>query len=89
MKTPLLTEPRDRESLSTTVVTEVAAAKDVSPVNMQPPLYEAIDPSALDDLFSDRNGVSSVGKVTFRYDGFEVTVESNGEVTLSEKDGAE
>lgn len=89
VKTTPLTESINNESLSTKVVTEVAAAKDVSPMELRPPLYEAIDPSALDALFDDRNGASCVGQVAFRYNGFDVTVESSGEVILSDSEDAE
>lgn len=44
-----------------------------------PPLYGTIDPEALDRLFANR----PKGTVTFSYCGFEVTVERNGEITIT------
>lgn len=70
------------ESLSTKIITEVAAAKGVSPIDVQPPLYDVIDSDALDSLFADQNGASRVGQVSFNYAGHEVTVESSGEVDV-------
>lgn len=68
-------------SLSTRVVTEVAAAKGVSPIDMQPPLYDTIDPDALDSLF---DGTTRTGTISFSYLGFDVTVESTGDVSVHE-----
>lgn len=68
------------ESLSTKVVTEVAEAKGISPMDIQPPLHDTIDPSALDTLFA--NKASRVGRISFNYNGCEVTVESSGEVNV-------
>lgn len=70
---------------STAVVEVTAAAADVD-VNDVAPLYSAVDPDALDRLFQPRsNGKSRRGgSVTFVLQGFEVTVESSGEITLKE-----
>lgn len=80
----LSAEPTSDRLPSTEVVTKVAAVKGVSPIDIQPPLYEAIDPSALDALFSDRSGGSCVEQVSFQYNGFDVIVEDGGEVFVSE-----
>nr|WP_273742503.1 HalOD1 output domain-containing protein [Natrinema soli] len=62
------------------VVSAVADAEDVDPVEL-PPLYEAIDPEALNDLCTSRSG-SSVGKVEFQYAGHDVVVRGTGEVEV-------
>ncbi|WP_227378842.1 HalOD1 output domain-containing protein [Haladaptatus halobius] len=68
------TEP----SPSTTIVERIAARAEGSSDDLEP-LYEAIDPDALDALFaprptgSDRPG----GQVTFTYAGYTVTVTSD------------
>lgn len=58
------------ESTAEVVITAVAAVSD-DPVMTLPPLYECLDPDALDSLFpeSTRNG-----NVTFTYNGFLVVV---------------
>lgn len=71
--------PAENESLSSKVVTEVATAKGVSPIDA-PPLYDTIDPEALDTLF---DGVSRTGHVSFSYNGCDVSVKSTGEVQVS------
>jgi hypothetical protein len=55
---------------------------DTEPAELPEPLYEAIDPDALDALFEGHN--SSNGVVTFSYCGYDVTVTVNGHVTLEE-----
>lgn len=64
------------EPLSSAVVSTIARHEGVDPVNLDPPLYETIDPDALDGLF--RNGDESTVELTFRYNGSEVTVDSGG-----------
>lgn len=51
-----------------------------------PPLYETIDPDALNSLFDSSGGASqSAMKVEFTYSGYKVTVEGTGQVTVAEK----
>lgn len=49
-----------------------------------PPLYDTIDPDALNAIFEDGNGRSTV-EVKFVYCGYEVTVDGTGKVTVAEK----
>ncbi|WP_266077988.1 HalOD1 output domain-containing protein [Haladaptatus caseinilyticus] len=49
------------------------------------PLYHAIDPDALNALFtSSENDTDSSGSVTFTYCGYEVTVERTGTILVSD-----
>lgn len=59
------------------VVYAVANAHGVDPVDLAP-LYETIDPEALDDLF--RSGCD--GSITFTYEGHEVEVHGDGPATV-------
>lgn len=70
------------ESLSGKVLDTVAACKNTEPIELEPPLYEVIDPDALDNLFTPkRDGrVRMGGEVRFTYCGHEIRVTSNGEV---------
>lgn len=75
-----------REPLSAVVVEAVAEAADVDPAELGTPLYEQIDPDALDNLFSDRhNGMPrGSGHIVFELLDFEVTVYSDGHVVVRE-----
>ncbi|MDS0476326.1 HalOD1 output domain-containing protein [Natrinema sp. 1APR25-10V2] len=73
----------DESLLSLRIVGAVANAMDIDPVDC-PPLFEAIDPLALDTLFE---GKESRGTLVFEYAGHVVTVDSEAHVTLAESDG--
>lgn len=72
-------------SPSRAVVEAVASREGIDPVSLETPLYEAIDPDALDALVrrapptSDRAPLH----VEFTYHGYDVTVSSEGEVAVS------
>ncbi|MXV63535.1 hypothetical protein GS429_16025 [Natronorubrum sp. JWXQ-INN-674] len=71
-------------SVSIAVVTAIATQRGVSETEL-PPLYEFIDPDALDALFeSTRAGGPRHGRLEFTYDGHEVAVEcgDNLEITV-------
>lgn len=59
---------------------------DAPPLERQQPLYEVVDPDALDDLFDTNGRGDATGRVTFRYEGYEVTVRAHGEILLREVD---
>jgi len=65
----------DTETLSTAVIAGIASQLSVEPTDLDTPLFEAINPEALDTLFRD-----STGAVTFRYENYDVTVHSDGRV---------
>jgi Halobacterial output domain 1 len=71
------------DSLSTHVLTTVADAKECTPDDLEP-LYNVINPEALDELFAPRtNGTMRAnGSVSFQYDGYWVTVTSENDVEL-------
>ncbi|MCU4925944.1 hypothetical protein OB905_08090 [Halobacteria archaeon AArc-dxtr1] len=66
------------------VVHRVAAAEGVDPTALDPPLYEAVDPAALDQLYETATDgdCTCPSRVSFRFHGYDVTVESNGRVKL-------
>lgn len=79
----LAATPDRSEPLSQTVVEAVAMAESVDPLDLTVPLYDAIDPDALDALF--QSGDASVdGYVEFVYYGYEVTVTADGHVALDD-----
>lgn len=75
------------DSISTTVITAVARAAAVDPTEL-PPLFEYIDPDALDKLAGDDFGMPSrfTGYLTFDYDSYSVTVHGDGEIVVTELD---
>jgi hypothetical protein len=66
------------------VVAAVAEREGVDPTDLHQPLDTVVDPEALDDLFADRLGgkCRHGGRVVFRYYGYHITVEDEGDVTL-------
>ena len=71
-------------NVSERVVAAVAAARDEDPLDL-PPLYEAIDPDALDQLFGRglSDGRNGPGRVVFMLADCEVVVHSDGEVDVT------
>lgn len=70
-------------SPSNAVVETVAIAADREPTVLEP-LYETVDPDALDALIRSRGTNSTDGDatVTFALDGYRVTVQRNGTVVV-------
>ncbi|WP_408959375.1 HalOD1 output domain-containing protein [Natrinema sp. 74] len=72
-----------QRSVSVAVVTAVAARRDVDPIEL-PPLYEWLDPDALDALFAPmQRGGSRSGHLEFTYDGHEITVDCTDEMSIT------
>lgn len=71
------------EPLSQAVVESVARAEGVDPLDLEVPLYDAVDPDALDALFQ-QDGTSGDGRIQFSYYGYRVTVTGAGHVTLDD-----
>lgn len=72
------------EPVSTTVITAIADTKDVDPTEL-PPLYYAIDPDALDQVFQSHVQSGPV-QVQFTFAGCDVTVTSDSQVTVTPTD---
>lgn len=73
-------------SVSERVVEAVATAAAVDPLSMEP-LYDSIDPDALDAVCSSgtgRGAGSNDVEVTFSYLGFRVTVHAPDRITVEE-----
>lgn len=80
------TPVRDRgESLSENVIEAVAETTGEDAMDMRP-LYEVVDPDALDTLFDatpDGTQRADDGHVSFRFNGCDVTVYADGQVEVS------
>ena len=65
------------------IIETVAAADNIDPATMNPPLADAIDPDALRDLHEHGSGESDrTLEVRFPYRGHEVVVTDDGDVSL-------
>ncbi len=65
------------------VVERVADAEDVDPHALDPPLYDAIDPEALDRLSTAiTDGSTTRGRISFQYHGYDLSVDATGHVEL-------
>lgn len=69
-------------SRSRAVVEALAEQEGVEPRALDPPLYEVVNPDALDTLFWTDEGAP--GAVTFMYNGYRVVVDSAGTVRLEQ-----
>ena len=73
---------RDDESITIGLVTAVANALDCDPMEIDP-LYETVDPDALESLFtSRRSGGERVGTLTFPFNDCLVTLVDGDRVVV-------
>lgn len=72
----------DDNDVSSRVIREVADALGVDPMELDP-LYETIDPDALDDLFRDRTPSDVEDRVEFSMEGCEVIVYGVGIIDVT------
>ena len=79
------------EPVSIRTVRRIARLEGVDPAELHPPLYEAIDPEALDSLFDSADETDRIGSVTveFEYCGYRVTVGVNGDVDVHDSTSIE
>ncbi|RZV08327.1 hypothetical protein BDK88_3299 [Natrinema hispanicum] len=77
------------QPLSEAVIEAIAAESDLDALEIADefgPLYDAIDPTALDSLFQSAGETNqTVGCVTFAYAGYRVSVDQTGRVVLTER----
>lgn len=73
--------------VATEIVERIATREGVDPVELEPPLYEVIDPDALDALVDGRRGRPdrSYVLVNFTYNGYAVTVSGGQDVTVEKR----
>jgi len=70
------------DSVSNTIIEVVAEADGVEPTEL-PPLYDAVEPDALDMVFSSpKPSTTRTGIFQFPYAGFVVTVRSKDNTIL-------
>ena len=71
----------DTRSVSRAVIDVVAAVEDTPPTELTPPLYDVVDPEALDNVFA---GKATLGKVVFNYNSYEISVDADGYVAVKD-----
>ena len=75
-------------NISLQIVDCIAKREHTDPLEL-PPLYDAVDPDALDDLFESgrQNGMAQSGRIEFQYNGYVVVVEfgTDPEITVKEE----
>ncbi len=76
------------ESLSLTIVEEIADREGVQPEEVSPPIHYVIDTDALDSLYRADDAERSPSRVEFVYKGYRVTVDSTGDVDLEKQAAA-
>lgn len=72
---------RANEPVFLAVVERIARREGVDPLDL-PPLYSAIDPDILEAVVDQE---SAGGKITFGYCGYEVTVDADRTITLTDE----
>lgn len=74
-------------SLASTIAIAVAETKGVPPESL-PPLYDTVDPDALERLFAPCNDGTprARGRTAFPMAGCEVTVRGDGTVSVRERE---
>jgi len=74
-------ETGEDEPVSRVVVKAVAEARGISPVDIRQPLYEAVDPDALDRIFTGATDQFD-GQLSFTFNGCEITVTADQSVLV-------
>ncbi len=76
-------DPDTGERASEGVVSAVAALASTSPVELKP-LYETVEPDALDSLVEHARRADNAGthELWFVYEGYDVSVRSDGQIRI-------
>ncbi|WP_224337586.1 HalOD1 output domain-containing protein [Haloprofundus halobius] len=69
------------QNVSNAVVLAVAEARNVDPLELDP-LYDVIDPDALDAIFSSAGPTDNSMELDFEMAGCQVTVRGTGEIRV-------
>lgn len=77
-----ITNVCDDRTVSETVVAAVAEATGRDPLDLDP-LYDVVDPDALDGLFDSRGTQPNSAEITFSMAGCRVVARGDGEVVVT------
>ena len=80
----------EEDSISLHIINCIAEREHTDPLEL-PPLYDVVDPDALDDLFASgrQNGTAQSGRVEFQYNGYTIIVEFGTEPEIAVKEKSE
>lgn len=68
----------ETDAVCSQILSRIAELENTDIVDL-PPLYDAVDPDALEAIFSEtESGELRVGEISFPYAGYEVTVHFDG-----------
>lgn len=70
------------DTVTDKIVTHISGRKDTAPEDLAPPLYEAIDPEAIAQLFQPTHHGQRRGQLTFTYHGYTVEIASDGDIQI-------
>jgi hypothetical protein len=76
-------EWNDHDSASAAVIDAIERVSGISALDMRP-IYESVDPDALDALLHRATTTGNPRTVSFGYDGYRVTLDSSGGGHVSE-----
>ncbi|THE66367.1 hypothetical protein D8Y22_03450 [Salinadaptatus halalkaliphilus] len=83
-----MSDPTESQSHTTTrpiserVIRAVASHEGRDPLDLEPPLYDAINPESLDALFKQD---TVDGRLTFEWQGYRIDVTADGSVDLTKR----
>lgn len=75
----------EADPVYTEVVRAVAREKGVDPLTLDPPLYDVLDPEALDSLYRSGRSPRTPLEVSFSYADCTVTVDDEGSVRVESR----
>lgn len=75
-------EVAEESRISQKVVEAIAEAEETEPIELTPPLYEVIDLETLENLLTNNQ---TLAKVVFNYNSCEVTVFSDGYISVKKE----
>lgn len=78
------TKIQHEHSISEAVVAAVARAEAVDPDELRSPLYDSLDPDALDKLYETASERNTTLHLNFTFDGYNISIDSEGEITVHE-----
>lgn len=74
----------ESNSLTEVIVQQIADLEGVEPLDLETPLYDAVDPEAVESLLTD----ATTGerrehiRVKFQYYGYDIIVDGEGEIAI-------
>lgn len=78
-------ETRPRVPTSLTIVEAVAAQEGVDPMELEPPLFDVMDPEALEALLSTGATAKSNVTVAFEWADYDIVVGSDGTLIVERR----